>query len=207
MSNEEKNVDNVAEPEVKKPRGRRKKVDGAVTDKPSTTATKQVKEKVQEPVQEQEQEQEKPKRNKRVRRSDLPARPVIREKIREWERTEVRSAQARINAKTKAMNFRIDPRNADLLDKFTASNGLMKTLTIDLAIFRLIEEVENGASQFPYEAMAHVDVQNEETTSFKISEATKNRLNEFCKAKGLKVQVALNIALQAFFDENRNIID
>ena len=201
MSNEEKNIDNVVEPEVKKPRGRRKKADGTVTDKPSTKATK----KVQEPVQ--EQEQEKPKRNKRVRRSDLPVRPVIREKIREWERTEVRSAQARINAKTKAMNFRIDPRNADLLDKFTASNGLMKTLTIDLAIFRLIEEVENGASQFPYEAMAHVDVQNEETTSFKISEVTKNRLNNFCNSKGLKVQMALNIALQAFFDENRNIID
>ena len=49
MSNEEKNIDNVVEPEVKKPRGRRKKADGTVTDKPSTKATK----KVQEPVQEQ----------------------------------------------------------------------------------------------------------------------------------------------------------
>lgn len=196
MENAVKNVENKAETAVKQAPKARKTTPKTAPKTTGATKGKATSKTKKEPV----------KRAKRVRRSGLEERAIIREKVKDWSSKEVRETQARINEKTKALNFKMDPRNADLLDKFVDSNGLGKALTIDLAVFRFVEDVENKGVAFPYQALAQVDVQEDENVSFTVSETTKNRLDSFCKTNGQQSQLVVNIALQSFFDECRNVM-
>lgn len=143
-------------------------------------------------------------RNKRERRTGLAAREIIRNDLLDWDSSEVRMAQARNNQGTKVLNFKADPRNADLLDRFCETNGLGKALTVDMAVYRFILDVADFGAPFPYSALGDIDVLDDENVSFVISEATKNRLEQFCKANRQQSQLVVNIALQCFFDEVRN---
>ena len=146
------------------------------------------------------------KRTPRVLRTGLSERALIREKLRDWTADEVRSAQARINEKTKILNFKMDPRNAELLNKFTDSNGLGKALTVDLAVYRFVSDVEDRGADFPYPALSQVDIKEDENVSFKISSGTKERLDNFCKTNRQQSQLVVNIALECFFNEVRNVM-
>lgn len=167
----------------------------ALTEKKSETA----------PVKEDKAPEQQASK-KRVRRSDLPERSIIREKVCDWTPNEVRSAQSRLNDKMKVLNFKLDPRNADLLDRFVDSNGLGKALTVDLAIHRFLVDVEDKAVAFPYTALATIDIKEDENVSFKISETTKNRLDKFAKTNRQQAQLVVNIALECFFNEVRNVM-
>lgn len=175
--------------------------------KRTTRATKATKSTISKVKSESERTDDKKTRTVRTRRTNLSERALIREKIREWERDEVRSTQARLNKSMKVLNFKMDPRNADALDKFINANGLGKALTVDLAIFRFITDIEDRAVKLPYEAIEEVDIVDNENVSFKISATTKERLDKFCKSKRQQTQLIANVALQCFLDENRNILE
>lgn len=175
----------------------------ATTDKPkkATRATKATTKKKDEGTNKDNK-----KRTPRKLRTGLSERTLIREKLRDWTADEVRSAQSRINEKTKVLNFKMDPRNAELLNQFTNSNGLGKALTVDLAVFRFVSDIEDRGADFPYQALSQVDIKDDENVSFKISSATKERLDNFCKTNRQQSQLVVNIALECFFNEVRNVM-
>ncbi len=143
----------------------------------------------------------------RTIRTGLSERALIREKLRDWTADEVRSTQARLNKSMKVLNFKMDPRNAELLNKFIENNGLGKALTVDLAVFRFVSDVEDRGATFPYQALSQIDIQDNENVSFKISTTTKERLDKFCKTNRQQTQLVANIALECFLNEVRNVLE
>lgn len=177
------------------------------TKAPKATTSKTKVEEVKETTVEAPKDSTNNDKKSRTIRTGLSERALIREKLRDWTADEVRSTQARLNKSMKVLNFKMDPRNAELLNKFIEVNGLGKALTVDLAVFRFVSDVEDRGATFPYQALSQIDIQDNENVSFKISETTKKRLDSFCKTNRQQTQLVANIALECFLNEVRNVLD
>lgn len=177
------------------------------TKAPKATTSKTKVEEVKEPSKSEKTDSTNSDKKSRTIRTGLSERALIREKLRDWTADEVRSTQARLNKSMKVLNFKMDPRNAELLNKFIENNGLGKALTVDLAVFRFVSDVEDRGATFPYLALSQIDIQDNENVSFKISTTTKERLDKFCKTNRQQTQLVANIALECFLNEVRNVLE